>query len=417
MRRRSLIYGAVSALGAGALLWGLLPATQAVAQNSLGCTSLVAGQHDTAGTVCVTQTGSSTISVTFTTTTPWVMTSVHLAVATTLAKIPQAKGNPIPGKFPYSFTTTSSPFTTYTFTVSGLTSAGTYYVAAHAVVWNKESEQTVTAVSSATTEITAATTGDYTSATGPGSTSGTAALAAQPTSYPSCAFTTTLGASSVWNQGIGSAWSNAFTAAGANWIWNTGTMIPTGREITGQVVTFTQSLDVPGGLPVSGTLDITADNAYRAYLNGTVVGQARVGPGFPSTLMEAPTGTPQTGTWGVASQGWQQVGSYSFTPVVGQNTLRVQAANEYMYGGTTYTGESYPADHYYGWTGSGYNLAVSPDPTPNVAGNYCPNPGGVIFMATASYYAQTETAWGAGSGFSGKNWATYFTFTLTASNT
>ena len=413
MRRRSLMYGVVSALGAGALLWGLLPATQAVAQTPLGCTTLMAGQHTPAGTVCVTQTSKTTITVTFTTTTPWVMTSVHLAVATTPATIPQANGNPIPGKFPYSYTTTGT-FTTHTFTVSGLTAGEQYYVAAHAVVWNQTSEQTVTAVSSTTTQITAATDGGYTIPTGFGLTSGDAVPAAQPTSYPSCTFTTALGARSVWNTGIGSTWSDAFTAAGANWIWNTkGTMIPDGREITGQVVTFTQSLDVPG-LPVGpATLSITADNAYRAYLNGTELGQARVGPGFPTTLMEAPTGTPQTGTWGVASQGWQQVGTYHFTPVMGQNTLKVQAANEYMSGGTTYNGTSFKADHYYGWTGSGYNTTVIRDPTPNVTGNYCPNPGGVIFMATASYYAQSETAWGAGTGFPGKNWATYFTFTFT----
>lgn len=413
MRRHGLIYGAVSALGAGALVWVLLPATQAVAQlDNNACEVLVAGQHYTAGEVCVTQTGTSTISVTFTTTTPWVMTSVHLAVATSLKGIPQANGNPIPGRFPYSYTTTGT-FTTYTFTVGTLTPGGTYDIAAHAVVWNKTSEQTVTAVSSTTTQITGASTGSYSSATGAGSTSGTAALADQPTNYPQCTFTTTLGGTSVWNSGIGSTWSKAFTAAGANWIWNTAGTIPTGREITGQVVTFVQTVDVPG-LPVSGTLDITADNAYRAYLNGTEVGQARVGTGFPTTLMAQPTGAaaPQTGTWGVASQGWQSVGSYAFTPTMGQNMLRVQAANEYMSGGTTYTGTWYPADHYLGWNGSTYTSAVYNDPTPNVTTNHCYNPGGAIFMATASYYSQTETAWGAGTPFPGRNWATYFTYTL-----
>ena len=39
------------------------------------------------------------------------------------------------------------------------------------------------------------------------------------------------------------------------------------------------------------------------------------------------------------------------------------------------------------------------------------NPNGLIYKATVTYYPE-ETAWGAGLGFPGANWATYFTYNL-----
>jgi hypothetical protein len=64
----------------------------------------------------------------------WAFTEVHLAVATSLSGIPQSNGNPPPGKFEYS-AVFSVPATDKLFTIPLTWGAGTpLYVAAHAVV-------------------------------------------------------------------------------------------------------------------------------------------------------------------------------------------------------------------------------------------------------------------------------------------
>ena len=64
------------------------------------------------------------------------MSDAHVAVATTLAGIPQTKaGNPIPGRFPYS-ATFDPEVTSYTFVIPAGTFAAsqTLFIAAHAMV-------------------------------------------------------------------------------------------------------------------------------------------------------------------------------------------------------------------------------------------------------------------------------------------
>jgi len=64
--------------------------------------TLFAGKDEDVGTVTVSDDGTN-LTVIYNTTGNWVMTETHLAVADSLAGIPQTqKGNPIPGKFPYS---------------------------------------------------------------------------------------------------------------------------------------------------------------------------------------------------------------------------------------------------------------------------------------------------------------------------
>jgi hypothetical protein len=68
--------------------------------NSL-TTTLFAGQTIDAGTVTVQAVGTA-LCVTFAATSDWAIEETHLAVATSLAGIPQTrKGNPRPGQFPY----------------------------------------------------------------------------------------------------------------------------------------------------------------------------------------------------------------------------------------------------------------------------------------------------------------------------
>lgn len=96
-------------------------------------TTLFAGQTIDAGDVTV-QVVDDQICVTYAAHSDWVIEEVHLAIATSLADIPQTKkGNPRPGQFPLKATylpgvssaTLCAPFTT------GLDEL---FIAAHAVV-------------------------------------------------------------------------------------------------------------------------------------------------------------------------------------------------------------------------------------------------------------------------------------------
>jgi len=98
-------------------------------------TTLLAGQTIAAGTVTVYN-DAYNIYVQYSLNSPWVMSDAHVAVATTLAGIPQTKtGNPIPGLFPYS-AVFDPEVTTYTFVVpmTGTFLGQTLFIAAHAIV-------------------------------------------------------------------------------------------------------------------------------------------------------------------------------------------------------------------------------------------------------------------------------------------
>lgn len=108
---------------------------QSVCGNPLQ-TTLVAGQHYAAGIITISN-DNANVYVKYETYAPWLMSEAHVAVATTLAGIPQTKtGNPIPGRFSYSATfdpeVSSSIFT---IPLSSLGSpVSNLFVAAHAIV-------------------------------------------------------------------------------------------------------------------------------------------------------------------------------------------------------------------------------------------------------------------------------------------
>jgi hypothetical protein len=76
-------------------------------------------------------------------------------------------------------------------------------------------------------------------------------------------------------------------------------------------------------------------------------------------------------------ENWAAVGTIPILPTTGLNTLQVVGTN---YGSTAF-------------------------PTASS------NPAGLIFKGEVKYLVPSETAWGAGAPFGGKNWATYFTYT------
>ncbi|MDA8373612.1 MAG: hypothetical protein M0Z91_05090, partial [Actinomycetota bacterium] len=207
-RHISNLRRAAAATFALALVALFIPLSSASASVST-CYELFAGQNADAGQVCVVQTGTNTVDVTYTTS-GWLMSAVHLAIGSTLDALPVNKsGNPVPGQFPYS-ETFSPGVDTYTFTNLSV-SGTTIYVAAQAEVWNQGSETTAYAVSDTSTEVTSA-------SSGPSDTA--AVLADQPVDYPNCGDYTPSPnplTESVWNAQIGSAALDLFQSAGANW--------------------------------------------------------------------------------------------------------------------------------------------------------------------------------------------------------
>ena len=111
-------------------------AAPAVAQcGSSEQVTLFGGQTIDTGTVTISNDASS-ITITYATNDPWVITAVHLAVADSLDGIPQNKNNnPLPGHFPIN-TTYNPPVTSVTFTIplGSFTAGETLYIGAQAEV-------------------------------------------------------------------------------------------------------------------------------------------------------------------------------------------------------------------------------------------------------------------------------------------
>lgn len=380
----------------------------AASADSHDCHDLIAGGGggggDVAGEVCVAS-DDSNLTVTFETF-GWCMTETHLDVVSHPDDFPTTRnGNPIPGQFEYK-ETYESCVESASYTVP-YDADYPVFIAAHAVLWDEASGETLEVVSSDSTPITAVN-GDLVVAPQ------NAVLANEPFNYPDCSKYTPVNTfKSVWDNGIGTANFTFFNAAGADWIWDAAHPLnPRG----GDYVTFQPTFDVPG-LVTNSSLRIAADNAFTVDLNGAFVGKSvTLGPDFPLTLRETPQGTltPQQRPWGVASQGWNKVETFVLPVVSGSNTLEITAANEYMCGITDTLSCADGPDRYFGWnnTTMTFTTQIFNDPTPgNGPGVHpCFNPGAVIFAASIDYYARSETGWGSGTGFPGSNWAMYFEY-------
>lgn len=105
--------------------------------KSSGCTKLLAGRTINVGTVCI-DLKDKNVTVTYKTTSPWVLDAVHFDVERSLEAFPQnKKGNPEPGHFEVQDTTLGGVETfgrTLALSSIPATEGDTLYVAAHAVV-------------------------------------------------------------------------------------------------------------------------------------------------------------------------------------------------------------------------------------------------------------------------------------------
>ncbi len=122
-----------------------------------------------------------------------------------------------------------------------------------------------------------------------------------------------------------------FTPSGAQLIWESNTPQ---NPVSGDVVDFEKTFTIPG-TPVSGTLYITCDNGYEAYINGN---------GYPAGHPNAISAQLGSGWWSsdltegfVNSDGWGSVESWDITAFLqsGINIFEIGAANEQEEGGTT----------------------------------------------------------------------------------
>lgn len=118
------------------------------------------------------------------------------------------------------------------------------------------------------------------------------------------------------------------------WIWDgdgdnpvdeNGTQYYVKEPVYGDVVKFEKTFEIPG-TPTGGSMDITVDNGYELYVNGTLVESAQVHDTDVdwecSDLFES----------SVNSDGWQSIETVDIGSelVSGSNTLEILAANEFM---------------------------------------------------------------------------------------
>ncbi|MHC4120679.1 MAG: hypothetical protein ACYSWO_24560 [Planctomycetota bacterium] len=329
---------------------------------------LCAGQDTPIGTVEVWN-DSAYIYVKFVTTEVLLQTHVHIGrfIDLTDTDFPLTKkGNPIPGHFASAKHYPEEHI--HQFPIGSL--CGTIQIAAHAAMGE---EECVTIVSGdGQTIVTQRRSGNVSGFT---PVNGPAVDAWEPgPNYPfDGPDDSSWEASSLWDQRL----SINLVPTGADWIWESYRVLD---PIYGTVLSFERAFDI--GYPISGSLKIACDNGYEVFLNGgTVLGSDNVyGAWRTSDLKQG----------FVDVSGWDTVGEYDLISnlLEGSNTLTIDAANEYF---------------------------NTDDAGNNAPGTESSNPGGLIFAMDLCYYADGETAWGEGCDgepFPGKNWATYFDYTI-----
>lgn len=365
---------------------------------------LYAGQNMLVGCVYVTS-DSDSVTVRFDTSadcggnfTGWPMTETHLAVAGSLDGIPQTKkGNPIPGKFPFSNDHNPAVMSFVYDVPYNIAMNGTQIiVAAHAVVWDPASGGTLQVCSDGDESYTAYNNYDLGPDAGaPEPRYGISKKSAEP--YGIQVDTE----ASLWDTNVGAPF---FTTSGAtdcaDWVWEdnfrfrgTDTLCDPATDgpdcinqavnpINGDRVEFTDSFYLPGPA-VAGMLYATCDNAYEAYVNTTtpgdplLTGQTGASAAFPDWW------TSDLRQPSVKTGGWQTAESVPVSGlVVGDNFLFFRAANEEMANGSQL------------WCDTGAFV----------------NPAGIIWQFDVHYAETSETAWGGCNEFPGKNWATYIVY-------
>jgi hypothetical protein len=341
--------------------------------------------------------------------------------------VPQRNGNPIPGQFEQKGAGACETSVQYSKLVD-LAGQDGVVIAAHAVVSGSGLVGGGSFVSggSLTTVVTARRSGDAPIASAVASTAVVPAWEAfgDPAD----------GTPSLWDAAIaadptvdangrtGAANGQWLLNSGADWVWEThrSNGVNAGDAVQGSVIKMEATVNSP--VAQSGVFRITCDNAYRVDFNGAPITSADGAAAGYKTQLSAGLFAALTSHLGagtnlrqanVSADGWQSTESYNVMLTQGANTFAIYAANEYM-----------NADDAH----SGYPVGPRQRPgTNDPVGTADVNPAGCIFGLQANGSPASigeETAWGApngftgatagvgvaGGNFTGKNWATYFTY-------
>ena len=347
-----IVNGTTSTSEPKALVWGqngiTLPAVPSDAFSDAETYPLYAGQDWLVGEVLV-KNSADQVCVKFVITDldaiaeGWGITETHVAIADEVSEIPQKNGNPIPGQF--SANDEYDPAVTETGWIC-FDHAGDAVIAAHAVV--------------ALPEVSHVEKHEFCEVSGTEATVG-GSPATLAWVHPS------------WNANL----TENLPGTGADWIWNS---YRVGQPVTGEIVEFTHAFAIVG-VPTVGTLKITADNAFEASVNGSVVGDSEnlFGDWRTSDLTESYVAASSIGV-----SSWATVRTFDVLGylLAGANSLAVTGVNEQADSGTI---DSNPA-------GVIYRLCVESEE-----------------LIIDRPYAD-ETAWGGEGDFPGANWATYIDY-------
>jgi hypothetical protein len=331
---------AIALLAGLALVAALAPSVAAAPPGVTKAADLFAGQSTDVGDVFVWN-DSTSLYIEIDLVAGWCMTESHVAVASAPEGIPQTKtGNPIPGKFAYGDTyDPCADGDEFTVPLSGLDA--TPVIAVHAKVWDESQIASMNVFSdSGNTTVTASTAGG---------------TLPRPAVDAWEAFLDPVDATpSTWDNGVGTS-----TFALADWIWSD---YRVNTPTVDETATFVRTFTVPGPVAPGSWMKVTADDAYTAGLNGSLVA-SDTWPNWPSVESANP-----------------------FVPVMGPNTLGFVATNSNVSNGS--------------------------------GGTIDNNPGGLIYEARINYYTHSESAWAGEpvgfTQFTGANWATYFGYGVQA---
>jgi len=297
----------------------------------------------------------------------WLLTETHIAVAYVLDGIPQTKkGNPIPGQFPYGDDNLGGeesyeeciPFEEIE---GGIECDVELYIAAHAKIQKLEPVSEECLVSGAGSDDVL-----YLDEGTPGYPVGYTAIYQTYSGTPTPSVL-------AWTH---SAWAS-YGVAGAEWI-SSSYMTENTDYNTWRL--FSRNFTLPdNAVNITGSLTMNCDNGEEVYLNTNFVGDGSPAIVYGGSLPS-----------GGGRHGWDSVENWDISSqlMAGSNELWTMTRN-------------------YGWAGG---------PTGN--------PTGLIYKLCYEYDLVTEeSAWAANEEiepedeegtiqFDGKNWATYFTYTV-----
>jgi hypothetical protein len=320
----------------------------------------------------------------------WLLTEMHVDVATTQAELKQNKSkNPQVGLFALNMSFDPGVLDTQWQKIPNTEGMiGELFVAAHAGLERKECVTVVEAgfaniISDTSTMVTNGNAGTF--------------------PHPAVESIPTPGYSAdTWTKATGSnGWSDPYPI----WIWESD---PEVNPREGDIVTFQKNFDIPG-VPADSELKIAVDNGYAVWINDHFIGCDNLLEGIsvplPKTEAEFRDALEKLTQDYVDTTTWQEAKTFTINKEYlnkGNNVLTILAVNEYC--------DTDDSD------GRGGNNPLAT--TENGL-----NPAGVAFCLKANWNeiykctTNSESAWGKGFDFGGSNWAMFIRYNNTPAPT